>query len=60
MHGDRDGVIPIALGEKLFAAAPEPKRFVRLPGVDHVSVLELGGLAAVQTFLAAVEAGLAG
>jgi fermentation-respiration switch protein FrsA (DUF1100 family) len=60
MHGDRDGVIPIALGEKLFAAAPEPKRFVHLPGVDHVSVLEEGGLAAVQTFLAAVEAGLAG
>ncbi len=55
IHGDRDGVIPIALGERLFAAAPEPKRFVTLPGVDHVSVLEAGGLGPVRAFLDAVE-----
>ena len=55
IHGDRDGVIPIALGERLFAAAPEPKRFVTLPGVDHVSVLEQGGLGPVRAFLDAVE-----
>jgi uncharacterized protein len=34
-HGDDDHVVPFALGEKLFAAALEPKRFVRLPGQDH-------------------------
>jgi fermentation-respiration switch protein FrsA (DUF1100 family) len=34
-HGDADSVIPMALGERLFAAANEPKRFVRLPGHDH-------------------------
>jgi fermentation-respiration switch protein FrsA (DUF1100 family) len=56
MHGDRDGVIPIALGERLFEAAPQPKRFVKLPGVDHVSVLEEGGLAPVRAFLDEVEA----
>jgi pimeloyl-ACP methyl ester carboxylesterase len=55
MHGDRDGVIPITLGERLFAAAPEPKRFVKLPGVDHVSVLEQGGLERVRAFLDEVE-----
>jgi uncharacterized protein len=55
MHGDRDGVIPIALGERLFEAAPEPKRFVKLPGVDHVSVLEQGGLEPVRAFLDLVE-----
>jgi uncharacterized protein len=55
IHGDRDGVIPIALGERLFAAAPGPKRFVTLPGVDHVSVLEAGGLGPVRAFLDAVE-----
>lgn len=55
LHGDRDAVVPIALGEALFAAAPEPKRFVRLPGVDHVSVLEQGGLAPVEAFLSEVE-----
>lgn len=59
LHGDRDGVIPVALGERLFAAAPEPKRFVRLPGVDHVNVLERGGLAPVRAFLDEVEANVA-
>ena len=58
LHGEKDGVIPIALSELLFAAANEPKRFVRLPGVDHVSVLEGGGLAPVLAFLAEVEARL--
>ena len=55
LHGDRDGIVPIDLGERLFDAAPEPKRFVRLPGVDHVSTLEGGGLGPVRDFLAAVE-----
>jgi uncharacterized protein len=55
MHGERDGVIPIALGERLYAAAPEPKRFVKLPGVDHVSVLEQGGLAPVRAFLDEID-----
>jgi len=59
LHGERDGIVPIELGERLYAAAPEPKRFVRLPGVGHAGVLEQGGLAAVKTFLDEVEARLA-
>jgi uncharacterized protein len=59
LHGERDGVIPIALGERLYAAAREPKRFVRLPGGDHVSVLERGGLEPVRAFLDTVERRLA-
>ena len=31
MHGARDPTIPIALGERLFALAHEPKQFVRFP-----------------------------
>lgn len=57
LHGERDGLIPIALGEVLAAAAREPKAFVRLPGVDHVGVLEEGGLPHVRAFLDRVEAG---
>ena len=34
LHGERDGVVPIALGERLFALANEPKRFVRFAGGD--------------------------
>ncbi len=34
-HGDADRVIPFQQGEQLYAAAPGPKRFVRMPGRDH-------------------------
>ena len=59
LHGERDGIIPIALAELLYEAAHDPKEFVRLPGVDHVSVLEGGGLLPVRRFLDGVEARLA-
>ncbi|MDB5351179.1 MAG: menH [Planctomycetota bacterium] len=34
-HGDADRVVPFALGRRLFDAANEPKRFVRVSGGDH-------------------------
>lgn len=39
-HGDEDEVVPYALGEALFAAAGEPKRFLHLPGAHHNDVFE--------------------
>jgi len=33
--GDRDTIVPISLSRRLFDAAPEPKRFVLIPGADH-------------------------
>lgn len=59
MHGDRDGVVPIALSQTLFERANEPKHYVRLPGVEHEGVLEGGGLREVRRFLDEIEAGLA-
>src|SRR5262249_18452602 len=35
MQGSRDEVIPIRFGERLFALANEPKRFVRFDGGGH-------------------------
>lgn len=35
LHGDRDSVIPHALGEELAAAIRGDKRFVTIPGGDH-------------------------
>ena len=35
LHGTDDRIIPFALGERLYAAAPEPKRFVRIEGGSH-------------------------
>ena len=38
-HGDRDEIVPFELGERLFAAVPGPKRFVRIGGADHNDAL---------------------
>ena len=39
VHGDADEIVPFALGQRLFAAAPEPKRFHRVAGAAHNDVL---------------------
>jgi len=54
LHGEADRVIPIAFGERLFQAAPEPKRFVRLGG-GHEENLERG-IGPIRDFLGEVEA----
>jgi fermentation-respiration switch protein FrsA (DUF1100 family) len=36
-HGEGDDVVPIALGEKLFAAANQPKQFVRIKRGGHMA-----------------------
>ena len=47
LHGCRDTIVPIHLGQKLFAAAPDQsasavaKRFVELPNADHNDVMEM-------------------
>lgn len=41
-HGDPDNTIPTAEGQRLFAAAKEPKRLILVPGADH-NVLGFGG-----------------
>jgi fermentation-respiration switch protein FrsA (DUF1100 family) len=35
LHGERDSIIPHALGTRLYEALPGPKKFVTLPGLDH-------------------------
>lgn len=35
VHGDADQTVPFAMGEQLFAAAREPKRFARIEGGAH-------------------------
>src|SRR5581483_3820995 len=52
LHGDRDPIVPIAEGERLFALAHEPKRFVRFPGGEHEGLDAFGALEAVKGFLA--------
>jgi fermentation-respiration switch protein FrsA (DUF1100 family) len=60
MQGDRDEVIPPALGRRLFDAAPEPKSYYAIPGAGHNDTYLVGGDAywrALSGFLEAVAAG---
>jgi len=36
VHGDADRVVPFAHGERLFAAAGEPKQWLAVAGADHM------------------------
>jgi hypothetical protein len=35
MHGDRDSIVPFALGQELYERLSGPKRFARVEGADH-------------------------
>jgi uncharacterized protein len=52
LHGERDAVVPIALGERLYALINAPKRFVRFPGAGHNDLGASGAVAAAKAFLA--------
>jgi len=39
VHGETDPIIPVALGRALFAALPEPKRWVEVSGAGHNDLL---------------------
>ncbi|MGD0135233.1 MAG: alpha/beta hydrolase [Bryobacteraceae bacterium] len=43
MQGDRDEVIPLRLGQKLYAAAQGSKTFWIIPGAGHNDILETAG-----------------
>jgi fermentation-respiration switch protein FrsA (DUF1100 family) len=43
-HGDRDEIVPFALGKQLFNAAQQPKRFFRAEGAQHNDVFAAPGL----------------
>jgi pimeloyl-ACP methyl ester carboxylesterase len=52
LHGERDTVVPIALGERLYALINAPKRFVRFPGAGHNDLGANGAVEAAKQFLA--------
>ncbi|MCP4975366.1 MAG: alpha/beta hydrolase [Maribacter sp.] len=43
MHGDRDELVPIGHGRKLFEEANEPKEFYTIPGAMHNDTHIVGG-----------------
>jgi fermentation-respiration switch protein FrsA (DUF1100 family) len=52
MHGERDTVVPIAYGERLYALIGAPKRFVRIANAGHNDKDEHGAPDIVRQFLA--------
>jgi fermentation-respiration switch protein FrsA (DUF1100 family) len=52
MHGTADATVPIALGERLFGLAHEPKRFVRLVGGHHDDLDSFGATETARQFIA--------
>jgi fermentation-respiration switch protein FrsA (DUF1100 family) len=52
LHGTLDNVVPLTLGERLYALANEPKRLVRFPRGNHNDLDGHGAQAAVREFLA--------
>jgi fermentation-respiration switch protein FrsA (DUF1100 family) len=56
--GDHDQTIPFALGEALYEAAPSPKRFLRMPGVDHNNLTTDAEMNAIWNFLGADQPAL--
>ncbi len=52
IHGAQDDVIPIRFGERLFALANEPKRFLRLDRAGHNDLDAYGSGAAARKFIA--------
>ena len=58
LHGGFDRVVPIAFGERLYAAIRAPKRFVRFADGEHEGLDAHGAITAVRDFLATAPAHL--
>jgi len=55
MHGARDPAIPIHFGERLFALAHEPKKFVCFPEGGHENLQNFGAIETARHFINAVN-----
>jgi fermentation-respiration switch protein FrsA (DUF1100 family) len=56
LHGERDAIVPIRFGERLFALANEPKRMVRFPQGGHINLDDYGAIDVVREFVAGIAA----
>ena len=57
VHGERDEIVPLSHGQRLFAAAPEPKRWHPVANAGHNDLLAVAGTgyaAAIAAWAAAI------
>jgi fermentation-respiration switch protein FrsA (DUF1100 family) len=58
IHGDRDDIVPLRLGRRLYDAAPPPRDFYEVPGAGHNDLLMFVGPEYLRRFRALLsEAG---
>ena len=60
VHGADDEIVPVAMAEKLLAAAREPKRLLEIPGATHNDAHLVGRseyFAPIREFVSELEAG---
>jgi hypothetical protein len=43
IHGDRDDIIPLALGRQVYEAAKPPKEWYVIAGAGHNDTYQVGG-----------------
>jgi len=55
IHGIADSTIPYFMSQKLYAAAPEPKKLILVPGAEHNDLADLAGEQYLQWIDAFVE-----
>ena len=55
MHGTIDPAIPVVFGERLFALAHEPKRFVRFARGSHEDLDNFGAIEMARNFINAAK-----
>jgi len=60
LQGDRDEVIPVEQGKKVFAAAPSPKEFYAIRGAGHNDTFHVGGNAYFETIKSFIDRAAAG
>ena len=56
LHGDRDRVIPVSMGKRVFAAANEPKELALFPDGGHLDFFDRGGWERTREFLSGLAA----
>ena len=56
LHGERDEIVPLAQGRRVYEAAGGPKRFFPIPGAGHNDTYVVGGDAYWRTLAEFLEA----
>ena len=55
IHGEKDSIVPVALGRQVFDTAHEPKQWYVVPGADHNDVPFVGGNPYFQKIMSFVQ-----